>query len=101
MLADHGQLDSAEEVHGELVIASRHGSSLLEPAHTALDDIAAPVLLSIEVRRAAAAVSHLIASLGDDRADAVCTQPTADALVTVAARSPVMRCGRLRGRPTG
>lgn len=84
MLANHGQLDAGNVVDGQLLEARGHGAGLFEPAYASLDDVATPVLLGIELWRAAAAMCDLVAPLRDHDSNVPPAQPLADVAMAVA-----------------
>lgn len=71
-------------MYGELLEAGGDRSGFLEPTDTALDDVAAAVLLGVEFGRPAAPLRNLVASFGNDGAHMVLAEPAADASVAVA-----------------
>jgi hypothetical protein len=48
MPPDHGELDATQVMNGEFFKAGGYCACLLEPANTALNDVSAAVLRSIE-----------------------------------------------------
>lgn len=78
---DHAVEDDRGSIHDcEFVVSGREASPLFEPAAAAFDHVPAPILLGVELRRAASAraassaVSLLVARLRDDGLDTASTQ---------------------------
>ncbi len=88
MPADHGELDTAKIVYGELFEAGGDRSGLLKPADTTLNDVAAAVWRSNLGGRPRRCALWSRRSCGSDGANMVLMEPVADASVAVTSVAP-------------